>query len=190
MYSAILSCLALLFLAPALSASSSFDGKPAAQKQSKKTIRYECPPDSAVVARLNDTVSLLLFSAKRATVYQLNPSVHIKDDDKTIGGVVVEKNLGRMSDKSLFTLQMVLSDKNSYSDTPVIPLTPFAPTIAVELSGRQGSLCLLFSFLSQEVGIVRDGLLVATHRYKGKGLMAKIFRQYIPQDYMNYLTNL
>lgn len=187
--SAILTCMAVLLLGMVLS-SSYKDTNPVVQNKTKKTIRYICPPDSAVVSRLSDTVCAVLFSATKATVYKINPSVKPRDNDNTIGGIVVEKCLGKMNAKDLYALQVILSDKSTYSDSPVIPLTPFAPTFAIELTGYNGSFCLLFSLLSQEVGVVYDGLLVSTHSYRGRGLMAKMFRKYLFEDYMNYLINL
>lgn len=183
-------CVMVLLMGMVLSSSSCIDEKPVDQKPTKKTIRYICPPDSVVADRLSDTVCTILFTAKKATVYKVNPSLQPRDNDITIGGVVVEKSLGRMNSQSLYALQLFLSDKSSYGDGPVVPLTPYAPTIAVELSGAKGSIYLMFSLLSQEVGVVCDGLLVATYSYRGRGLMAKLFRQYISKDYLNYLNSL
>lgn len=187
--SVILTCMAVLLLGLVLS-SSYKDTNPVVQNKTKKTIRYICPPDSAVVSRLSDTVCAVLFSATKATVYKINPSVRPRDNDNTIGGIVVEKCLGKMNAKDLYALQVILSDKSTYSDSPVIPLTPYAPTFALEISSPNGTLYLMFSLLSQEVGIVYDGLLVATHTYKNRGLMAKFFRQHMSKEYLNYLISL
>lgn len=182
-------CMLALLLTLVLSASAYLDEKPTVQKQSHKSV-YVCPPDSAVVSRIGDTVCTILFSAKKATLYKINVSSKARDNDKTIGGVVVENCLGKMSTNDLYALQMIMSDKNSYSDSPIVPLTPYAPSYAVELMGPNGTIYLMFSLLSQEVGVVYDGLLIATHQYKGRGLMAKPFRKYISEEYMNYLINL
>lgn len=188
--SAIVTCLGVVLIGTMLSASSCLADKPVVQKQDKETLRYICPPDSAVVNRLSDTICAVLFSAKKATLYKVNPAVQVRDNDMTIGGAPVEKCLGKMNAKDLYAMQVLLSDKNTYSDSPVVPLTPYAPTFAVELSGPNGTVCLMFSLLSQEVGIVYDGLLVATHSYKNRGLMAKFFRQHMSKEYLNYLISL
>lgn len=146
--------------------------------------------DAAVAQRLTDTVATLLFSANKATVYRINPKVNPKDKDKTIGGIRIEEKIGTMEARELQTIQFLLADSCCYSDTPVIPITPFSPSIALEMSSKQGSVCLLFSFASQEVGVVIDGEVQKEHRYSYARLITRLFENYLDKEYYKYLMTL
>lgn len=152
----------------------------------KQTINY----DAAVAKRLTDTVATLLFNANKATVYRVNPTVKPKDDDKTIGGIKIEEKIGSMEEQELQMLQFLLADSCSYSDSPVIPITPFSPSVALEMSSKQGTVHLLFSFASQEVGIVIDGEVQQEHRYSYARLITRLFENYMDKEYYKYLKEL
>lgn len=152
----------------------------------KEPISY----DAAVAKRLTDTVATLIFNAHKATVYRINPTVKPKDDDKTIGGIKIEEKIGSMEELELEMLQFLLADSCSYSDSPVIPITPFSPSIALEMSSKQGTVHLLFSFASQEVGIVIDGEVQQEHRYAYARLITRLFENYMDKEYYKYLKEL
>lgn len=146
--------------------------------------------DAAVANRLSDTVATLIFSANKATVYRINPKVAPKDKDKTIGGIKIEDKIGTFGERELQTLQFLLADSCCYSDSPVVPITPFSPSIALEMSSKQGTIYLLFSFASQEVGVVTDGELKKEHQYSYARLITRLFENYIDKEYYNYLKQL
>ncbi len=152
----------------------------------KQGINY----DAAVAKRLTDTVATLVFSANKATVYRINPKVNPKDKDKTIGGIKIEEKMGAMDEKELQMLQFLLADSCCYSDTPIIPITPFSPSIALEMSGKQGTVCLLFSYASQEVGVVIDGEVQKEHQYSYARLITRLFENYMDKEYYKYLMTL
>lgn len=152
----------------------------------KQVINY----DVAVAKRLTDTVATLLFNANKATVYRINPKVNPKDKDKTIGGIKIEEKIGFMEERELQMLQFLLADSCCYSDKPIIPITPFSPSIALEMSSKQGAICLLFSFASQEVGVVIDGEVQKEHQYSYARLITRLFENYMDKEYYKYLKEL
>lgn len=146
--------------------------------------------DTIVAQRLTDTIARVLFSSNHATMYRINPAVNPKDNDKTIGGIKVEETIGEMTLMDIQKLKFLLSDSCCFNDSPVIPLTPFSPSIALEMSNDKEVVYLLFSFVSQEVGFVIDGEMKRVHRYSYARLITRLFQNGMDKEYYNYLMEL
>ncbi len=144
-------------------------------------------PDSIVIQKLGAEASSVLFSATKATLYRVNSTVRPSDKDVTIGGVKVEGKVKPLSKKDVYLLQFMLSDSLSYSDSPIIPTTPFAPTLAIEFKGKGGVVSLLFSLTSQEVGIVWDGKRTSVCQYANPRLFARFFSNHLEEEFYQNL---
>lgn len=144
-------------------------------------------PDSIVLQKLGAEAASVLFSATKATLYRVNSTVRPSDKDVTIGGVKVEGKVKTLSKKDVYLLQFMLSDSLSYSDSPVIPTTPFAPTLAVEFKGRGGSVSLLFSLTSHEVGVVWEGKRTHVCQYANPRLVARFFGNHLDDEFYQNL---
>lgn len=185
-----LAAVALCICSVLLLSSSACSESPKKNGWSKgRTQTIQC--DSTVVERLSKEASSVFFKANKATVYQINSMVNAKDNDKTIGGIKVEKKIGVMKTQELHMLQFLLADSACYSDSPVVPTTPYQPTIAVEVPSENGSVCFLFSFTSQELGVVVNGEARGNYiRYSYARLITRVFEQYIDKEYYKYLMIL
>lgn len=181
-------CFGLMLL---LSSSACGDTKgnkswPKSKKKKIEMVSY----DTIVAQRLTDTIARVLFSSNHATMYRINPAVNPKDNDKTIGGIKVEETIGEMTLMDIQKLKFLLSDSCCFNDSPVIPLTPFSPSIALEMSNDKEVVYLLFSFVSQEVGFVIDGEMKRVHRYSYARLITRLFQNGMDKEYYNYLMEL
>lgn len=161
-------------------------GWPKSKKKKIEMVSY----DTIVAQRLTDTIARVLFSSNHATMYRINPAVNPKDNDKTIGGIKVEETIGEMTLMDIQKLKFLLSDSCCFNDSPVIPLTPFSPSIALEMNNDKEVVYLLFSFVSQEVGFVIDGEMKRVHRYSYARLITRLFQNGMDKEYYNYLMEL
>ena len=152
---------------------------------------YTVQPDSTVIQLMGKEAGNALFTASKATLYRTNPAVRPTDQDETIGGVRVEGKVCNLSKPDIYMILYLLSDSLSFSDTPLIPTTPFAPTAAIEFNGKGGCVSLLFSMTSQEVGVVWKGRTVKVVRYTNARLITRYFAQHLnEQFYYNILKQL
>lgn len=182
-----------LGLVAALSASTCVQTSDFASKDTALSAKGRCKfvvdPDSLVISRMGEKASIALFASSKGTLYKINPSVRPLDNDMTIGGFKVEEKLNSISKQELYFFQFLLADSLSYSNEPIVPLTPFAPTAAIEFSGKQGTVFLLFSTTSQEVGVVVGGKRVFTSRYCYARLITRWFAGQLNDDFYKELLN-
>ena len=126
---------------------------PKAKKTTMKIV-----PDQIVKNIYGDVIADIIFSPKEVKLYKLISNVQPSDEDITIGGHKVEKELGKIPRDYYPILQFLLADSCSYSDGTLIPAMPFSPTYAVEFSKKGNTVFLVFSFDNREIAIVCNGI--------------------------------
>lgn len=183
-------CIGLALSLSATTCDTATSQDPGKELSAKKKFKFAVQPDTTVCRLLGDKAANTLFTAKKATLYRLNPSVRPTDQDVTIGGVKVEEKLCGLDKQDIYLFQFLLADSLTYSNDPLVPLTPFAPTAAIEFSGKQGTCFLLFSLTSQEVGIVIDGKRVFTSRYRNARTLTRWFAIQLNDEFYNNLLKM
>ncbi len=161
-------------------------------KGSKKPEKKEiiAVPDSVVVSMIGEDAAAVIFTAKKATLFIMRPTVKPKDQDKTIGGVLVGKQVRKLNRSEQYLFQFMLADSLSYTDVPIVPTTPYLPTVAIEFESKYGICQLLFSLTSQEVGIVVNGQEVTVLRYRNARLITRFFAENINEKFYNDILKL
>lgn len=188
MYLAICGCLIAVVLTSATC--KSFD--PGARKEKQKPVkvtRSAIQPDSAVVERLGDTVCSLMFNPRAANLYLVNPLERPADHNFTIGGYKVEQHVATLQPDYLSTLLFLMADSASYNDSPMIPAVAFMPEVALEIPGKDETLSVIFSFISQQMAIVRNGAVQKTIRYNNTRLFLLFFNNILHNDLYNKQLN-
>ena len=115
-------------------------------------------PDEKVKEIMGDSIADVVFSPKVTVVaYKMSPSETPSDNDRTIGGVKVAKEIGKI-DKTYFPImQFFLSDSLAYNGEVIVPAVPYKATMALEFKLKKESVFLLYSFGSREVSAVKNG---------------------------------
>lgn len=124
-------------------------------------------PDEKVVEIMGDSIANIVFSPKATVVaYKMSPSETPGDNDRTIGGVKVANEVGKINKTFFPIMQFLLSDSTSYRGEVIVPAVPFRAAMALEFKVKKESVYLLFSFGSREVSAVKNGKEV-WHRHIG-----------------------
>jgi len=115
-------------------------------------------PDEKVKEIMGDSIADVVFSPKVTVVaYKLSPSETPSDNDRTIGGVKVAKEIGKIDKRFFPIMQFLLSDSAAYNGETIVPAVPFRATMALEFKLKKESVFLLYSFGSREISAVRNG---------------------------------
>ena len=124
-------------------------------------------PDEKVKEMMGDSIADVVFSPKVTVVaYKMAPSETPSDNDRTIGGVKVAKEIGRIGKAYFPVMQFLLSDSAAYKGEIIVPARPFVALTALEFKQKKESVFLLFSFGSREISAVKNGKEV-WHRHIG-----------------------
>lgn len=122
-------------------------------------------PDERVKEIMGDSIADVVFSPKVTVVaYKMSPSETPGDNDRTIGGVKVAKEIGKIDKQYFPIMQFLLSDSTSYKGEAIVPARPFVAMTAIEFRLKKDSVFLLFSFGSREISAVKNGKEV-WHKY-------------------------
>lgn len=115
-------------------------------------------PDEKVKEIMGDSVADVVFSPKVTVVaYKMSPSETPGDNDRTIGGVKVAKEIGKIERMHIPIMQFLLSDSTFYNGEALVPAVPFKATMALEFKLKKESVFLLYSFGSREISAVKNG---------------------------------
>lgn len=115
-------------------------------------------PDEKVKEIMGDSIADIVFSPKvNVVAHKLSPSETPSDNDRTIGGVKVSQEIGKINKKFFPIMQFLLSDSTAYSGEIIVPATPFKATMALEFKLKKESVFLLYSFGSREISAVKNG---------------------------------
>lgn len=114
-------------------------------------------PDDSVVKVMGDSIASIVFNPKTVMLYELDPSAKVGDNDRTIGGVKVKQEVGKVQKDYYPIVLFMLSDSLSYSDEIIVPARPFVPRMALEFKQKKESVFILFSFGSREISAVKNG---------------------------------
>lgn len=114
-------------------------------------------PDKKVKELLGDSITDLIFSPKDVVLYKLGSTTKPSDNDKTIGGVKVEKIIGKIDRNYYSIMQFLLSDSATYTGEKLVPAVPFKACMALEFQNKKEKVTLLYSFVSREMAIVKYG---------------------------------
>lgn len=133
-------------------------------------------PDSVTVSILGEDVATIVFGAKKATLSHLNPMESPADGEPTIGGVKVSSTLGTLNKTDLSTIQFLMADSAFYNNGPVTVTSPYAPNYALSFAKGKQKVDLVFSLVSFEMGIVKDGKLTKVVRYNNARQVTRFFR--------------
>jgi len=132
----------------------------ATTKQSHHLKKMDCTaiqPDKNVKEILGDTIAKIVFSPRTVNVYELDALSSPSDKDKTIGGVKVLKEIGKL-DKSYYPIMLFfLADSCTYAGERIVPAVPYKPVIALEFIQKKETVSVVFSFLSREITFVYNG---------------------------------
>ena len=128
------------------------------QSQPSKKIDFTAiQPDKKVKEILGDTITNIIFSPRTVTVYELDAMSTPSDNDRTIGGVKVSKEIGKL-DKSYYSImQFLLADSCTYAGERIVPAVPNKPVMALEFAQKKEIVGVIFSFLSREITFVYNG---------------------------------
>lgn len=121
-------------------------------------------PDEKVKEIMGDSIADVVFSPKVTVVaYKMSPSETPSDNDRTIGGVKVAKELGKINKTYFPIIQFLLSDSTSFSGEAFVPARPFAARMALEFKVKKESVFFQFSFGSGEIAAIKNGKEVWHH---------------------------
>lgn len=128
------------------------------QNQHSKKLDYTMiQPDKNVKEILGDSITRVVFSPRTVNVYELDALSSPSDNDRTIGGVKVSKEIGKL-DKSYYSImQFLLADSCTYAGEKIVPAVPNKPVIALEFTQKKETVSVIFSFLSREITFVYNG---------------------------------
>lgn len=149
-------------------------------------------PDVAVRKIMGDSIADIVFSSKvTAIAYKMSPAETPSDNDHTIGGVKVAKEIGKISKYNLAIMQFLLSDSTAFNGKELVPARPFVANVALEFKLKKESVFILFSFGSCEISAVKNGREV-WHHYIGDVRKHLLFFYRITRDqdiefYLNQL---
>lgn len=121
-------------------------------------------PDEKVVEIMGDSIANIVFSPKATVVaYKMSPSETPGDNDRTIGGVKVANEIGKINKTFFPIMQFLLSDSASYSGDIIVPARPFVARMALEFKLKKENVFLLFSFGSGEIAAIKNGKEIWHH---------------------------
>lgn len=139
-------------------------------------------PDEKVKEIMGDSIADIVFSPKATVVvYKMSPSETPSDNDRTIGGVKVANEIGKIDKTYYPIMQFLLSDSTSFSGEIIVPAIPFKATMALEFKLKKESVYLLFSFGSREISAVKNGKEV-WHRHLSDIRKYMLFFYKVTQD--------
>ncbi|MBR3827973.1 MAG: hypothetical protein IKJ40_01555 [Bacteroidales bacterium] len=147
-------------------------------------------PDSVTVSILGEDVATIVFGAKKATLSHLNPMESPADGEPTIGGVKVSSTLGTLNKTDLSTIQFLMADSAFYNNGPVTVTSPYAPNYALSFTKGKQKIDLVFSLVSFEMGIVKDGKLTKVVRYNNARQVTRFFRLVSQNNTYDMLINI
>lgn len=147
-------------------------------------------PDSVTVSILGEDVATIVFGAKKATLSHLNPMESPADGEPTIGGVKVSSTLGTLNKTDLSTIQFLMADSAFYNNGPVTVTSPYAPNYALSFAKGKQKVDLVFSLVSFEMGIVKDGKLTKVVRYNNARQVTRFFRLVSQNNTYDMLINI
>lgn len=147
-------------------------------------------PDSVTVSILGEDVATIVFGAKKATLSHLNPMEPPADGEPTIGGVKVSSTLGTLNKTDLSTIQFLMADSAFYNNGPVTVTSPYAPNYALSFAKGKQKVDLVFSLVSFEMGIVKDGKLTKVVRYNNARQVTRFFRLVSQNNTYDMLINI
>lgn len=147
-------------------------------------------PDSVTVSILGEDVATIVFGAKKATLSHLNPMESPADGEPTIGGVKVSSTLGTLNRTDLSTIQFLMADSAFYNNGPVTVTSPYAPNYALSFTKGKQKIDLVFSLVSFEMGIVKDGKLTKVVRYNNARQVTRFFRLVSQNNTYDMLINI
>ena len=134
-------------------------------------------PGDSVKDILGEENCSVIFSPSKVKLYRLSPE-KAGDNEKTIGGYKIEKDMG-IIDKTYYpVLLYFLSDNGEYLKGPVYPAAPFIPDVAVEFTKKKDVVSIVFSFSGGQLQVVTGG--------KAK----KAIKYYNEQHIMKYFQNI
>ena len=115
-------------------------------------------PDEKVKEIMGDSIAEIIFSPKVTVVaYKMSPSEFPSDNDRTIGGVKIAKEIGKIGKSYFPIMQFLLSDSTFYTGEILVPAVPFRATMALEFKVKKESVFILYSFGSREIAAVKNG---------------------------------
>lgn len=147
-------------------------------------------PDSVTVSILGEDVATIVFGAKKATLSHLNPMESPADGEPTIGGVKVSSTLGTLNKTDLSTIQFLMADSAFYNNDPVTVTSPYAPNYALSFAKGKQKVDLVFSLVSFEMGIVKDGKLTKVVRYNNARQVTRFFRLVSQNEFYDKIIDI
>ena len=147
-------------------------------------------PDSVTVSILGEDVATIVFGAKKATLSHLNPMESPADGEPTIGGVKVSSTLGTLNKTDLSTIQFLMADSAFYNNGPVTVTSPYAPNYALSFAKGKQKVDLVFSLVSFEMGIVKDGKLTKVVRYNNARQVTRFFRLVSQNEFYDKIIDI
>lgn len=147
-----------------------------------KVDRAVIRPDSSVQRRLGRDVCSTLFAPRKVVLYSLSPLESPSAGDFTIADYKVTKKECTIKPDYFSVLQALLADSASYNDSPLIPAVAFMPNVALEVSTKSDTVYAIFSFASEQIGIVRNGTIVRTVRYANTRQFLLYFYRILEKD--------
>ncbi len=146
-------------------------------------------PDKEVKEILGDSIADILFSPKSVIVYELQAIERPSDTDKTIGGIKVSKEVGKLDKSYHSIIQFLLADSCTYTGEIIVPAVPYKPVVALEFTQKKETVCLLFSFLSGEIGFTYNGKEIMRKHISNRRNMLLFFNNIMNNKDIKFYLN-
>lgn len=160
-----------------------------ATSSSKKLNSEIIVPGDSVKDILGEETCSVIFAPTKVKVFRL-ASEKPSDNDKTIGGYKVEKDMGAI-DKTYFPILLFLmADNNEYLKGSVYPAAPFIPEVAVEFTKKKEVVSIVFSFSGGQLQIVKDGKAQKPIKYYNEKQIMQFFQNIFNDKGWQSILNL
>lgn len=146
------------------------------KNDAKKKLNSELiVPGDSVKEVLGEENCSVIFSPSKVKLYRLSPE-KAGDNDKTIGGYKIEKDMGTI-DKTYYSILLYfLSDNAEYLKGSVYPAAPFIPEVAVEFTKKKEVVSIVFSFSGGQLQVVTAGKAQKPVKYYNEQHIMKYFQ--------------
>lgn len=146
-------------------------------------------PGDSVKNILGEEVCSVIFAPTKVKVFRL-ASDKPSDNDKTIGGYKVEKDMG-VIDKTYFPILLfIMADNGEYLKGSVYPAAPFIPEVAVEFTKKKEVVSVVFSFSGGQLQIVTEGKARKPIKYYNEKQIMQFFQNIFNNKDWQSILNL
>lgn len=141
-------------------------------------------PDSAMCARLGNTVADVLFNPSKIVCYRVKGKTEVGKDDYVLEPHYVrDTEIGTLSSKLLPVLPFILTtDEASYSRDTILVRSPYMPQLEFEFFKKNVTAHVLISLSDYSWTLVYDGKKQFNYNYQDKRAIARFCDMIMKQE--------